>query len=180
MMLDASVLLAARVLGTLVFGTAWVGKLRHHDEFVAVVSNYRLMPPKLVTPTAWLVIALEMLVTLSLASGIGLQGGALLAICALSIFAVAMAINLARGRSHIDCGCFQSALRQKLSPAHILRNILLAIALTPLLVSNVAAISWPQMLNGLATGVVLFVLYLALDRLLALGDFATTDRKRVA
>lgn len=180
MVLDASVLLAARVLGTLVFGTAWVGKLRHYDEFVAVVSNYRLLPQRLATHAAWLVVALEMLVTVSLASSIDLQIGAVLAICALSTFAAAMMINLARGRSHIDCGCFQGTLRQKLSPAYIARNMLLAIALTPLLVPNVEATTWLQILNGLATGAVLFVLYLAFDRLLALGDFAPTARKRVA
>jgi uncharacterized membrane protein YphA (DoxX/SURF4 family) len=178
-MLDASVLLAARVLGTLVFGTALIGKLRHRDEFVAVVGNYRLMPQKLVTLAAWLVITLETLTALSLASGIRLQAGAALAIGSLSIFAAAMTINLARGRTQIDCGCFQSTLRQKLSAAHLVRNALLIIALAPLLVSNAAIASSMQAFDGLVAGMALFVLYLAFDRLLALRDFAAADRKRV-
>ena len=48
----------------------------------------------------------------------------------LGLFSVAIGINLARGRSHIDCGCFQSALRQQLSISLLVRNgFLIALAL---------------------------------------------------
>jgi uncharacterized protein (DUF58 family) len=44
----------------------------------------------------------------------------------LMIFAAAMAINILRGRSHIDCGCGRSQLRQPLHWGMVVRNLLLA------------------------------------------------------
>lgn len=180
MMIDASILIAARVLGTLVFATALIGKLRHRDEFIAVVSNYRLVPERLAPFAAWLVIALETASALSLASGYALEVGSALAICALGIFATAMIVNLARGRTQIDCGCFRTTLRQRLSRAHVVRNALLVIALAPLLLSNAVPASLSQTLDGLGMGLVLFVLYLAFDRLLALRAVAAMNHKRTA
>ena len=53
----------------------------------------------------------------------------------LGVFTGAIVINLARGRTDIDCGCFGPALRQRLSWWLLLRNgalfALLAIALMP-------------------------------------------------
>ena len=72
--MDPSILLAARVLGTLVFGMAVIGKLRHREEFVGVVANYRLLPDVLAAPVAWLVVILETLVVLALVTGIALLG----------------------------------------------------------------------------------------------------------
>ena len=45
----------------------------------------------------------------------------------LTIFSGAIAINLARGRTNIDCGCFGPALRQELSGWLLLRNLFLMI-----------------------------------------------------
>ncbi len=48
----------------------------------------------------------------------------------LTIFTGAIAINLARGRTNIDCGCFGPALRQELSGWLLLRNLFLMIVAT--------------------------------------------------
>jgi uncharacterized membrane protein YphA (DoxX/SURF4 family) len=180
MTIDPSILLAARILGVLVFGTAVVGKLRHREEFIGVVANYRLLPESLVRIAAWLVIALELLVVLSLSSGMAQKGGAALAVFLLSAFAVAMTINLARGRKEIDCGCFQSSLRQKLSVGLIVRNVLLSGALVPLLEGEIESLSVLQVLDGCAAGIVVFVLYQAYGQLSALEDAAEATRKRFA
>lgn len=181
--MDASILLAARVLGILVFGMAVIGKLRHREEFVGVVANYRLLPEALAAPVAWLVVILETLVVLALVTGIALVGGAALAILLLCAFAVAMTINLARGRKEIDCGCFQSALRQRLSVAVVVRNIVLIALMLPLLEHATRATSLPtlsllQVVDGIGGGLVLFVLYQVFGQVLALRDAAAALHKR--
>jgi uncharacterized membrane protein YphA (DoxX/SURF4 family) len=180
MAVDPSIQLAARVLGALVFGTAVYGKMRHRAEFFGVVANYRLLSESLVTPVAWLVMGLEALVVLSFVSGSLILLGAWLAALLLSGFAAAIAINLARGRKVIDCGCFQSALRQPLRIVLVSRNLLLVAAILPLLESSARGPSVLQWLDGLAAGVVLFVLYRTLDRLTALGSAAESTRVRFA
>jgi hypothetical protein len=45
----------------------------------------------------------------------------------LILFAAAIAINLRRGRSSIDCGCFSSRLRQRISAWMVARNLVLAL-----------------------------------------------------
>ena len=95
MTLDASILIAIRILATLVFGAAVLGKLRHRQEFVGVVANYRLVPEVLVTAVAYFVIGLEIAVVLALSTGILLAAGAALAAGLLCVFAIAMACGRA-------------------------------------------------------------------------------------
>jgi hypothetical protein len=193
MSIDPSILIADRVLGALVFGMAVLGKLHHHDEFVGLVANYRLVPEPLIPVVAWLVVALETVVALSLPTGAGLAAGAALAVILLCVFALAMTINLARGRQEIDCGCFQSALRQRLSVPLIVRNMVLAAAILPLIEAGASSArlvpplggemhsaSLLQVLDGVAGGMVLFVLYQVFSQMLALRDAAEATRKRFA
>jgi len=180
--MDPSILLAVRVLFTLVFGIAVAGKLRHRDEFVGVVANYRLAPEALAPLIAWVIIILELLVAISLATGLAPVAGAALALSLLAAFAVAMAINLARGRREIDCGCFQSALRQRLSVALVVRNAVLIAMLLPLVLSATdEAVQSPSLLqavNGVGAGVALFVLYQIFGQALALRHAAEALHKR--
>jgi uncharacterized membrane protein len=110
----------------LVFVQGGAAKLTARDEFQGVVSSYRLLPPALVPAFAALLPFVE------LAAGIGVilpatrHPGAALAIALLAMFALAMAINLARGRTEIDCGCFKSGFRQTISGWLVGRNLLLA------------------------------------------------------
>lgn len=178
MMMDPSIALACRVLGALVFATAAAGKLRHRHELAGVVANYRLLPQPLAAPAAWTVLALECLAALSLASGVRLVPGAALAIGLLCLFALAMGVNLARGRREIDCGCFQSGLRQRLSAALIVRNLLLAAMMTALF-GVTGPLSGPlQWVDGLAAGVAAYALYRAFDQVLSLQYASAQLRKR--
>lgn len=180
MLIDPSILLASRVLGAFVFASAVIGKLRHRDEFIGVVANYRIVPPMLVAPAAWLVIALEIIAALSLISGIALRGGATISLLLLCAFTTAVAINLGRGRTDIDCGCFQSALRQHLSGALVLRNVLLVVALLPLAIAHAPLpASLLEAVDGLAAGAVLSVLYQVFGHLIALRDSAKSMQKRL-
>jgi hypothetical protein len=178
MTLDASILLAIRILDILVFGAAVLGKLRHRQEFVGVLTNYRLMTEMSVPVVAYLVIGLEIAVVAALSTGFMLAAGVALAAGLLWLFAVAMAINLARGRTEIDCGCFQSTLRQPLSVVLVVRNLLLIAAVLTLLLPHSQPPSLLQGLDGVAAGAVLFVLYTVFDEMLALQHSAAALRRR--
>jgi hypothetical protein len=178
MPVDPSIALGARVLGALVFATAAGAKVRHARELAGVVANYRLLPESLAPGAAWLIVALEILTAASLASGERLAAGAALAIALLCAFALAMAVNLARGRREIDCGCFQSGLRQRLSAPLIARNLLLAAAMTPLLGATAALTAPLQWIDALGAGLAAYALYRVCGELLALRQSSAELRKR--
>ena len=170
--LTAPLLLAARIGVACIFLTAAVGKLRHLTVFEGVLANYRLLP-------RWAVAPVHVLLPLAeLAVGVGIvifpQLAAPAAALLLLIFAAAMAVNLRRGRTDIDCGCHQSALRQRLSWTLVGRNGVLALlALLAVMPQSSASVSaW---LTGAGAGLGLFALYCAMNSLWALG--AVTRRR---
>jgi len=156
---------AGRVCVVLVFILAAGQKMHSWAILSGVVANYRILPPFMVKPTAWLLPLLE------LALGAMLLPGSVWAVFAamvlLAIFATAMAINLGRGRRHIDCGCGQSFLRQALSPVLVVRNAVLMLLLAPSLLA-VGGLSLNLALTGMAAGVAFFLLYLLANTLVAL------------
>src|SRR5260221_10608248 len=113
------------------------GALKFYDleTFRGAVTNYRLIPEWLATPFAWVAPVLESAAALGLLLSPIRAPAALMLIALLGVFTGAIAINLMRGRTDIDCGCFGPALRQRLSWWLLLRNgalfALLAIALMP-------------------------------------------------
>jgi hypothetical protein len=177
---DPTIALAGRLLGGLVFATAVAGKLRHRHELAGVVANYRLLPEWLAATAAWVIVGLECLVALSLLSGVWLTAGATLAIVLLGGFALAMAINLARGRREIDCGCFQLGLRQRLSAGLVVRNLVLAIILVPLLTAAAAGATALQWIDGLGAGLAAYVLYQVLGEIVSLRHLSADLRRRFA
>jgi hypothetical protein len=180
MAVDPAIALAGRLLGALVFATALAGKIRHRHELEGVVANYRLFPARLAAGAAWIIVALEGLTALSLVSGMWLAAGSALAIALLGGFALAMAINLARGRREIDCGCFQSGLRQRLSAALVVRNLILAMILTPLLAGGAGSASALQWIDGLGAGLAAYALYQVLGELVSLRQLSAELRRRFA
>jgi len=180
MMVDPSIALAGRLLGALLFAAAVRGKVKHRDELAGVVANYRLLPERMAAPAAWLIVVLECLAALSLLSGTWLAAGAALAMTLLIGFALAMGINLARGRREIDCGCFQSGLRQRLSPALLARNAILAILLIPLLAGGPSGATRLQWVDGLGAGLAAYALYQVLGELLSLRHSSAELRRRFA
>lgn len=179
MSIDPAFALAARLLGALVFATAVRGKLVHRHELPGVIANYRLLPARLASAAGWSVVALESLVVLSLVSGVALAAGAALAIALLGGFALAMGINLRRGRREIDCGCFQSGLRQRLSATLVARNLVLAALLTPLIAGSGGA-TLLQRLDGFGAGLAAYILYLVLGELDSLRYSSAELRRRFA
>lgn len=161
-----ALVLASRIFGALLFASAAMAKLRHFEEFVGLVARYRLVPFSAARAAAILVVALETLTAASLLSGLLAHYGAMLAIALLTAFAVAMLVAWLRGERELDCGCFQSALRQHVSPALLIRNVLLIVLLLPAL-AIAPAFSAGHWIDGLGAGVALFILSQVLNELLA-------------
>jgi len=149
--------LAVRVLVALVFLTAALGKARHRHALEGVLANYRLLPEAAVPTLALALPGIEAAVAAALLFTPSPWPEACAA-CLLAIFAAAMAVNLRRGRRHIDCGCFQSTFKQTLSWTLVTRNAGLALLLAVPATVPEDALTASGAAEALLTGVVLFVL----------------------
>src|SRR5262245_1519036 len=125
-LVDPVVLATLRAGLALLFAAAAVHKLRDRAAFGAVLAEYRVVPRALLHISVWAVPAFESAVALALLrpGPLGPVAAALL----LALYAGAIALNLARGRRWLDCGCLGPALRQPISGALVARNALLAAA----------------------------------------------------
>jgi uncharacterized membrane protein YphA (DoxX/SURF4 family) len=159
---------AVRAVTALVFLSAGIAKARNWSAFEGVVANYRLLPQAAVRPVAYLLPPTEWLLGLAVLFGAAHAEWAAAGL--LGVFAVAIAVNLARGRSHIDCGCFNSALKQPLRWSLVARN-----ACMILLLAGVAGSAAPRLdaslLLGTLAGVALFVVVQCSNALLAIPAF---------
>lgn len=157
---------AATVANALIFLVAGLSKLRNRGQLPGVITNYRLLPDTLVGPVAAGLPFVELAVAVGLIAG--LRVAIFAAISLLCLFALAMAINIRRGRVHIDCGCGQSELRQPLSAALVLRNLALALMLLPGLGALPDAGSAPWLI-GAAAGIATYLLVLVCNALVGLA-----------
>jgi hypothetical protein len=158
----AMLALAARIFGVLLFATAIWPKLRNFDEFTSIVARYWNARLEIARIAAMIVVALEVAVVLLLLTPFGGAVGSALAIILLCAFAAVMTMALLRGERELDCGCMSSALRQRVRPALVFRNLVLVL----------------PVMNGLGSGAVLFVLNLAFGTFVALNDsFADLKRR---
>ena len=157
--------LAGRICAGLVFALAALDKMRHWRVLEGVIGNYRLLPSFLVKPAAYILPPVELALAAALLSGMMVIPAAAAAMALLLLFALAMAINIHRGRDFIDCGCHQSFLRQTLKPALVVRNL----ALTGLLALSLSALpAAPAVAVGLAAGMAMFLFYLIANTVMAL------------
>jgi hypothetical protein len=150
------------------FVAAAVHKLRDPAAFRAVLADYELLPRALVLPAALLLPAVEGGIAIGFFIPLLAPSVALAATGLLALYGTAMAINLARGRRHIDCGCTGPAGRQALGLALIVRNaVLAAAALASALPISPRPLVWVDGVTIPAGLAVLALLYAALDGLLA-------------
>jgi uncharacterized membrane protein YphA (DoxX/SURF4 family) len=152
------VTIAIRTLVALVYLAAAFGKMRHWTAFQGVISNYRLLPGFLAAPVAYALPPVEALLGAALLLGLAFPWPEAGAAALLLLFAVAMGINIRRGRRHIDCGCFQSALKQTLSWTLVVRNVVMALLLGLAMLSAGGSADLWVTLDGLLVGGVLFVI----------------------
>jgi uncharacterized membrane protein YphA (DoxX/SURF4 family) len=125
MQLDPLVILIACGVLIAVFVRAIWHKLSDFDVFKALTADYEILPQNLAAATALILVLLESAIVLGLVIPVTRQVAAIVAVLLLAIYAVAIAINLRRGRYLIDCGCGGSG--QGLSWFLVGRNAILAV-----------------------------------------------------
>jgi hypothetical protein len=157
----------------ILFATAALSKLRNRRDFYAAMLAYQLLPSRwamnlaVILPWAEGVIAVGLI--LGVNAALPAAGGLL------SIYALAMGVNLGRGRRDLDCGC--GGAPQPLNVWLVIRNLVLAAV-------AFAASFWPadthtwkpiDALIVVSTVSVLTLIYVSGHRLLA--NRAGPDRK---
>jgi hypothetical protein len=148
----------ALALATLL-ATSAAHKLVARQQWPAIVRQYRLLPEALATPAALLLLLTEALAAAALLWPRARAAGAVTAATLLLLYAAALAINLGRGRSAIDCGCFGPQRRQGIAAWMVGRNLVLAaMALALLLPTDGRSLGAVE--PGLALGFVLTLAFL--------------------
>lgn len=170
---DPVVVLVVRWGLAAVFVFAVIHKLSAMPEFVVTLGAYRLLPAPLTTPLAWLLVAIELLVALGLLANS--DGFAMLAAGWLCLYALAMLINLMRGRRDLDCGCGGPVGRQNISGALVLRNLALAaVALLSAWPPEPSrSLAWLDWFTVLAASTTMVLIWAAASQL---SSTRTTDR----
>ena len=125
MSVDPAIAWILRASLALLFAAAAWHKLRDSTAFEGTVRDYRVLPGGLASSFAVVLPLVELALALSLLLPRLGAGPALGAAALLGLYSAAIAWNLARGRSSIDCGCLGPSGRAALSPALLVRNALL-------------------------------------------------------
>jgi uncharacterized membrane protein YphA (DoxX/SURF4 family) len=108
-----------------VFLIAAIPKLVERREFERTVANYSLLPSQLVPAAATWLPRLELACALLLLLGIATALVAAVTALLLATFAVAVAVNLVRGRE-MSCGCFSTVAPRSIGWSLVVGDLLLA------------------------------------------------------
>jgi hypothetical protein len=145
-------------------------KLRDLGLFRAHIENYQLLPEALVAPAAAVLAIWELACGLALLLAPVLSITRTAAVALLLVVTAAVAINLLRGRTDIDCGCAGlsgHSGEQRLSWALVLRNALLLLALFAATAGHAErTLVWLDYLSVAGTTLALLGLYVAAGQLL--------------
>lgn len=170
-----------RVFLALLFASAAISKLGGIEEFYGVVRNFRLLPEGLARPAAMALPVVELAVAVGLLVTPLAMPAAIAAAGLLALFGLAIAVNVVRGRTQIDCGCFRNGLKQRISWLLVGRNALLAgLALSvAVLLPRAGSGGALDALVGLMAGTVLMLLYFSISMLggIAAGQGSTLSPK---
>ncbi|HEY8353412.1 MAG TPA: MauE/DoxX family redox-associated membrane protein [Methylophilaceae bacterium] len=164
--------LASLFLG-LVLAAASIPKIRNADEFQGVVENYRLLPEFMVMPFSRLLPWVELACAVALLLPALREVAAWVAAGLFVMFALALAINVGRGRTHIDCGCVRRpASKSHIGMFHVMRALALAgvalyLAVVPVDPASISPYAW---MVGAASAAMLTMLYLTADTMVGLPD----------
>ncbi|MFG1403732.1 MauE/DoxX family redox-associated membrane protein [Xanthobacter sediminis] len=163
---QAMVAATATTFTALLLARALWHKLSERAAFTGFLADYRLLPERAVEPAAWLLAAMEGAAIALLVWPAARPAGAVLAAGLLALYGAAMAINIARGRAKVECGCGGPA--QALSVPLLARNGVLAlIALAAGVNGPGAGLGLPEASVSILAGLTLWLLYAGIEQLLA-------------
>ncbi len=167
----------AGCIALILFSAAW-HKFSEPDVFAGALEAYRLLPSAGVMPVTRLLpfaeVALGVIVLIPATRRFGLVACAVL----ISIYAIAIAINMARGRRQIDCGCGGEV--HLLSWGLVVRNALLACAALAMSGPSLERpYEWLDAVTLVVGALALYGSYLTFNELLRqFGRIAQINRKQ--
>jgi Methylamine utilisation protein MauE len=150
----------------LMFASASFHKLRDMRAFAESVAGYRLFPAIGARAAALSTVLIEVAVVAMSLWPASRRMANLLGVCLLAAYAMAMALNLARGRKGLNCGCGAADEHHPIALWMVVRNLLLIGALgVAMLPWSVRAMTGTDLLT-IAGGVTVAAgFYLIADRL---------------
>lgn len=130
--MNISLYLPIQILMFLILTTSCWEKVKDMAAFKQVVTDYELLPKWLVAVAAPLLAAAELVLAVLLLAPLTTVAAAWGVKALLAIYTVAIAVNIVRGRAHINCGCSGFLEKTELSGGLIVRNGILILLLTVL------------------------------------------------
>jgi uncharacterized membrane protein YphA (DoxX/SURF4 family) len=119
-------LLARIGIGSLLTASGLVKIWGGHQRFRNIVEAYELLPRWAIAPAALLIPWLEIAIGLGVLIGTLWPLPVVAAAVLLAAFAVALAINVRRGHTNLDCGCFADPHSRTLSWRSVVGRVALA------------------------------------------------------
>ncbi|MDX1405217.1 MAG: MauE/DoxX family redox-associated membrane protein [Woeseiaceae bacterium] len=181
-MLDPLLIKLLSISFALLFLLAAVHKLTSLATFRATLAAYQLVPDVLVAPLSICVAVFEGLLGVAWLAAWQMSAIAVASAVLLAVYTAAIAVNLLRGRIHIDCGCGMANSAggdAMLSWGLVARNaIMIAAALAatlPVAGRSMGALDYVTLAAGLLT---IVLLYAAANQLLNNGAAIGSWRNR--
>lgn len=146
-----------------------VHKLRDRTAFAGTLAAYALLPQRAVDVVARALPLIEMAVATGLLFRATREAAALLSTLLLWLYALAIAINLRRGRLELDCGCLGFGRRSTISMTLLWRNAVLVLASLAVgfLPRRERALDWIDLFTVAVGLAAVALLYAAVDGLAA-------------
>lgn len=167
---DPIFIITAAVSIAVILASAATHKLRATTRFATQLENYQLLPRSLVLPVAKVLPWIEMALAFALLVPAARHLAALGAAALLASYALAIGINLWRGRRDIDCGCAGPEQAQPIRPVLLARNaVLVSLALLASLTPLGRGLGMFDGFVVIAASAVALLVYAATDGLLANG-----------
>ncbi len=157
-MIDPVISLLAALCAALLFGAAAMHKLRAPRDFAAAVAEYRILPGAAVPSFALALALAEGVLCVAFIWPASRREAAVAGMSLLLVYALAMVINLSRGRRELDCGC--GLARRTISGWMVARNVVtaavLAVPSLPSLNRVITAVDYLTVAGGLAVCALLY------------------------
>jgi len=167
MTLDPAIAVLILSCAAVLLATAAIHKLRDLRRFDEIFTAYGLIPGRVRLRLSRLVPLLEGLLAVGLLLDVSRRLAVISAMALLAAYALAIAINLGRGRRDLACGCGGPDDRRPIAAWMVWRNVLMALLL------GLVLLPWgsrPWMWTDLVTVVfgtaACALVYLCIDRLL--------------
>jgi hypothetical protein len=152
----------------LLFLVAAVHKLRDPAAFRVALAAYEIVPDGATAAVALVLPLIELATAAGLLIVPAVLPAALVAALLLGVYSAAIAVNLARGRRDLDCGCMGPAARQPIGAGLLVRNAVLVVAAflcaAP---AHVRPLAWLDAFTVVAAVAALAGLYSGVQRLMA-------------